>query len=399
MIDARDAAHTILHKDPHAYSAHPQVAWAANGDWLVVFNKAPRRPLILHPPQDPLFANVIIRSGDHGASWSEPVIVPNEEYRGTECASLTTLLSSERILLNQWRFHWIELDLAYPLANDPTGKMLERLVERKVLPRSRAKMKLNLRFPRELLRGLVLSPEIDAFSRAIADPDSFIGFARDGGETFVHISDDHGHSWRETCRIDTSPYDGGYGMRGACELPNGDLLLPLSDVPHWRVVFVVRSSDDGKTWSRPVEVADVDGKEFEEPSLISLKSGRLLMLLRENVTRHLHRCVSDDAGGTWSAPRQLPIEGYPPHLLQLPDGRVLCTIGWRYPDFGIRAVLSADDGETWDVDRTIRIRGGLPNKDLGYPCTLLDADGSLFTVYYGQDDDGVTCIMATRWHL
>ncbi len=88
-----------------------------------------------------------------------------------------------------------------------------------------------------------------------------------------------------------------------------------------------------------------------------------------------------------------------PGARQLPDDHILCTIGWRQPDYGIRAVLSADGGDTWDVERTIRIRGGLPNKDLGYPCTILDGGGSLFTVYYGQDGDGVTCIWGTRWRL
>jgi BNR repeat-like domain len=399
MIDARDAAHAILHKDPGAYSAHPQIAVVANGDWLVVFNKAPRRPFILHPPQDPLFANFMMRSGDHGASWSKPVIVPNGEYRGTECASLTALLSSDRILLNQWRFHWIDLDWAHVLAQDATGEMRSTLVERGVLPSTLARRRLNLVFPEQLLRGVTLSPELAAFSGAIGEPDSLIPFARDGGETLVHISDDHGRCWRTTGPIDTAPYDGGYGMRGACELPNGELLLPLSDVPRWRVVFVVRSSDDGETWGQPIEVANVEGKEFEEPSLVRLESGRLLMLLRENASRRLHQCMSEDDGASWSVPKQLPIEGYPPHLLLLPDGRVLCTVGWRYPDFGIRGVISHDGGDSWDIERTIRIRGGLPNKDLGYPCTLLESDGSLFTVYYGQDSDGVTCIWGTRWRL
>ena len=83
----------------------------------------------------------------------------------------------------------------------------------------------------------------------------------------------------------------------------------------------------------------------------------------------------------------------------LPDGSILCTYGWRQPDFGIRAVISKDGGESWDIERTIRIRGGLPNRDLGYPCTVMATDGSLFTIYYGQEADGVTCIMATRWRL
>src|SRR5262249_48609196 len=128
MMHASNAAHEILHKDPYSYSAHPQIAVAANGDWLIVFNKAPRRTPTLHPPQDPLFANFMMRSGDRGTSWSEPMTVPHNGYHGTECASLTALLSSDRILLNQWRFHWIDLDLAYPLAKDPSGELRRRLV-------------------------------------------------------------------------------------------------------------------------------------------------------------------------------------------------------------------------------------------------------------------------------
>ena len=62
-------------------------------------------------------------------------------------------------------------------------------------------------------------------------------------------------------------------------------------------------------------------------------------------------------------------------------------------------MLSADGGESWEAARIIRIRGGLPNSDLGYPATVLEDDGSLFTVYYAQDYAGVTCIQATRWRL
>jgi hypothetical protein len=375
MIDAGGAGHAILHRDPFAYSAHPQIAVAANGDWVAVFNKAPRRPFILHPPEDPLFRNVVMRSRDRGATWSVPEIVANYDWHGTECAGLTTLADG-RMMLNQWRFRWYPLGLA------------RRLQGTKMLV-----------FPDALLRGWAQSPEHDADAYRAVPPEDAAPWARGGGECAVHFSADDGRSWTDCAPIDTAPYSGGYGMRGACQLANGDLLLPLSDVPNYRVVFVVRSRDGGRSWSKPIEAARRDGSEFEEPSLVRLPSGRLLMLLRDNGTRHLHRCVSDDEGQSWSPPRRLPIEGYPPHLMLLPDGRVLCTYGWRQPDYGVRAVLSGDGGESWDIKRTIRVRGGLPNKDLGYPCTLLDIDGSLFTVYYGQDGDGVTCIMATRWRL
>jgi len=45
------------------------------------------------------------------------------------------------------------------------------------------------------------------------------------------------------------------------------------------------------------------------------------------------------------------------------------------------------------------IRDDLPNKDLGYPCSLDAGGGEIFTVYYGQDTDGVTAIQGTWWRL
>jgi hypothetical protein len=93
-----------------------------------------------------------------------------------------------------------------------------------------------------------------------------------------------------------------------------------------------------------------------------------------------------------------PIDGYPAHLLLLQDGRILCTYGYRKPDFSIRAVASGD-GLIWDVAHTLVIRDGLRNKDLGYPTTLPRADGRLCTFYYAQAPDGVTCIQSTTFQL
>jgi hypothetical protein len=375
VIEAAGAQHALLHKDAHAYSAHPHMVALPGGEWLIVFNKTIRRRLILHPPQDPEFRNWMMRSMDGGESWSSPEVVPGYDWSGVECAALTPL-GGPRLMLSQWRFSW------HPLTAARQQPDLEQL-----------------RFPSDLLGGLALSPELDLDRRILADPESFAPWVRGGGETLVHLSDDGGRSWPHTSRISTAPYSGGYGIRSGVPLPSGGILLALSDVPHYRQVYVIRSNDSGRTWGRPVLVAAQPGSEFEEPAILRLPSGRLLMLLRDNGTRRLHRVVSDDDGQSWTAPVELPIDGYPPHLLALGDDRILCTYGWRQPDFGIRAVLSADGGETWDVERTIRIRGGLPNKDLGYPCTVLAENGSLFTVYYAQDSEGVTCIQATRWRL
>jgi hypothetical protein len=369
------ARHAVLHQDRHHYCAHPHVARAANGDLLVVFNRAPRRDFILHPPEDPLYQNVLMRSADDGATWSAPEVVPSYDFHGTECAGLTVLRGGT-VLLNQWRFRWLPLGLARRLAGT-----------------------MPLDFPARFMAGWLASPEHDTAAYRAIPVERMAPWARGPGETFVHLSDDHGASFTQSVRIDTAPFSGGYGMRGACELANGDILLPLSDIPQWRVVFTVRSRDGGHSWEAPVKVAEQAGSEFEEPTLIETAPGRLLMVLRDNGTRRLHSVTSGDGGESWSAPRALPIEGYPAHLLRLADDRLLLTYGWRAPDFGVRGVLSDDDGATWEIDHTVRIRGGLPSKNLGYPATVATRDGGLLSVYYGESADGITGIIGTWWRL
>src|SRR5271168_5324241 len=95
----------VLLADPHRYIAHPHMAVLPNGEWLLVANRAPRRSVTMHPPQDPEFCNILLRSADEGATWSAPVPVPGFCCTGTECAGLT-VLEDGVVLLNQWRFRW-----------------------------------------------------------------------------------------------------------------------------------------------------------------------------------------------------------------------------------------------------------------------------------------------------
>ena len=73
----------------------------------------------------------------------------------------------------------------------------------------------------------------------------------------------------------------------------------------------------------------------------------------------------------------------------------MCTYGLRTAPFGIRACLSVDGGRTWQTDGEIVVRDDLPNGDLGYPTTIEYEPGKLFVIYYGQAQDGITCIQGT----
>lgn len=375
MNYVKHTEHRLIYKDEYAYCAHPHIACLPNGEWVVVFNQSRRRPFILHPPNDPHYYNLLIRSADQGETWSSPRVVPGYDWHGVECAGLT-LLADGGLLMNQWRFKWYPLETA----------------------RQQAQSKA-LYFPEDWVGELKAMSELPTNQLIPEAPEEMVPWARGNEGAYIHRSTDGGKTWAETVRINTEPYAGGYGMRGGVQLVKGDILLPLSDVPYYRTVFVVRSSNGGRSWGATVEAARAPGKEFEEPCVLALDNDRVIMLLRENTTHYLHQCESTDGGRTWSEPVPTPILGYPAHLLRLPDGRILCVYGYRYPPYSIRAVLSTDEGRSWDAEHPLIVRDDLPNRDLGYPSSILMDDGCIFTVYYGQDKDGVTCIQATRYLL
>lgn len=372
MIHADDVEHAVLFRDPHSYLAHPDAIRLADGGIAMVFNKAPRREIIMHPPQDPMFMNVVTRSEDDGETWSPPEVAPGYGWTGTECAGLTELPDGQ-VMLNQWRGTWIPLSRARTMKPEPL-----------------------MTWPAELLSPWIAAGVYSGHD-AERNPEAHAPWVRNGGRCFVHFSRDGARSFAETVEIDTAPLIGGYGNRGGVVTPGGRILLPLTDAYRFATLFLVTSDDMGRTWSAPTVLADAEGSEFEEPATLITRTGRILMILRDNGLRTMHAIHSDDGGATWSPRRDLQTAGLPAHLAELADGRILMTYGWRVPDHGIRAVWSDDDGETWS--EPVVIRAGMGNGNLGYPCTIPCGDGSLLTLYYGEDGDRTTCILRTRWSL
>ena len=182
--------------------------------------------------------------------------------------------------------------------------------------------------------------------------------------------------------------------------------------------WVLRSEDAGDTWEMVLMAYDGAVHPFNETSLLHLPDGRIVAMLRTSSSsktipteeKHLWQTHSEDGGKTWSAVRKTPMWGYPPQLLLLRNGDVLCSYGHRRPPYGVRACLSRDGCETWEIDDEIVLRadglttdGTVTGKgtaaDLGYPKTVELADGSLSTVYYFTLGDSVTHVAATRWRL
>ena len=104
--------------------------------------------------------------------------------------------------------------------------------------------------------------------------------------------------------------------------------------------FVVRSTDQGKTWrylsSVAVPSADVpdDSEGYNEWSIIRLDDGRLFGVMRTGHYTSLVASWSSDEGKTWTepvAPEGLDPGGCDPYLLKLRDGRVALAYGQIVP--------------------------------------------------------------------
>jgi hypothetical protein len=360
-----------LVRDEHRYVSHPHMVRLTSGAWLLIANCAPRRRFTMHPPQDPEFFNILISSSDEGRHWSAPRVVPGYGWTGMECAGLTSL-GNNAVMMNQWQFRWYPSDSAPSRSQEPM-----------------------LRDSEALRRSLLDSSELDVVGLAEQSAEREMPWARGGGRTIIHRSADGGRTWGVCAEVSTTPYSGGYGMRGAIVFENGDIILPLSDCPRYEQIFSVRSSDGGGSWTKPKPVARLSGLAFEEPAPLLLANGTILMLLRENTSRSLYVVRSEDAGYHWSTPEPTGIDCYPAHLVALPDFRIAAVCGCRRPPLGIVAFLSEDGGMNWRLDKPLPIRMNLPNRDLGYPTSVLRSDGSLFTAYYYRDQFGVTGIHAT----
>ena len=233
-----------------------------------------------------------------------------------------------------------------------------------------------------------------------------------GHKMYVQWSDDQGTTWtrREwvvprATRFNTFPR--------SAHLKDGTILVPAYDIGLGKPevsgsVYVVRVTHD-----RDCRLIEFPGRGGygNELALIETSPGTVLALIRDFPgTGYLLESWSEDSGKTWSHAVQTKIWGYPPHLLRLRDGRILCSYGYRREPMGIRAVLSSDGGRSWDLKNEMVLRDDAVAKagnrlgenspgDLGYPISVQLADGSIFTAYYFVEEDAVVHAAATRWWL
>jgi hypothetical protein len=225
---------------------------------------------------------------------------------------------------------------------------------------------------------------------------------------FTRRSEDGGKTWDDPVRtLGSAPH-------GPIELADGRLLYVGRRNPHRGTELTVEESrDGGHSWQQISSIEAGPGDDinrFHEPHVAECADGRLVALFRyhfhdpetgrfDGARSFLRQSTSEDGGKTWTPTAVTGMLGYPPHLIRLRDGTLVCVYGRRLPPYGEYACISRDGGRTWDTDREIKLAGA-PNGDLGYPASAELPDGTILTVYYQIYRPGEkTCLMGTRWRL
>lgn len=122
-----------------------------------------------------------------------------------------------------------------------------------------------------------------------------------------------------------------------------------------------------------------------EPTVVELKDGRLVMLMRAEWGGYLWRTESRDGGHTWCDAYQtdIPNPTSMAMLIRIPDGRIVLihnncggVVGKRAKREPLSIWVSDDEMETWYIKEDVATGG-----DLAYPHPMVLKDGRVVFVY------------------
>jgi sialidase-1 len=149
--------------------------------------------------------------------------------------------------------------------------------------------------------------------------------------------------------------------------------------------FVYYSDDDFRTWKESEDTMTAPGRGAHEPSVVELKDGRLMCILR-TTTGHLYRAYSSDQGVHWTKPEptHFPAPDAEPLVMRVPSTGDLMVM-WNnvesrsnWPRTPLSVAISSDDGQTWGHYHDIDAR---PDRDAAYPSVFFQQDEVVVTYY------------------
>jgi hypothetical protein len=258
------------------------------------------------------------------------------------------------------------------------------------------------------------------------------------------LSSDYGQTWKGRPAKEPGPerytWDPLLVVRGAsgrvervaqgCWSPTG-VRWGSAEGPYSQAYFRT-SADEGQTWSEAAKVSPWLG--VNEVSMMVARNDDWVAACRtDNPKRFaplqfdhysgLGISISRDQGKTWSALKELYEWGrHHPSMVLLPGGRILMTYAVRlgypnnsegFPQFGVEAVISRDNGQTWDLNHryVLAVWAGNLKDERSWFCsvqstsTVLLRDGTILTAFgtgFANQADAKRCRMdvaLVRWRL
>ncbi len=151
---------------------------------------------------------------------------------------------------------------------------------------------------------------------------------------------------------------GGHIHPSLCRTAQGDLLAVYNiSGGGGKELLLCRSTDGGKTWSKPEAIAGINDCSIYPGSLTTLRDGRIVLhwsCYRQEGDRRWRTpqfSISEDFGHTWSKPLDLPLEDLTNYaclrhpVLELPDGRWVCPLYDRTVVYDPKTHASATWGD------------------------------------------------------
>lgn len=187
----------------------------------------------------------------------------------------------------------------------------------------------------------------------------------------MRLSRDEGKTWSEPVLcIDTVGY---YVLNNdrAVQLASGRIVLPVARHNNREpntfdgrgVISCYFSDDRGQTWRQSKTAQQGDKRTFQEPGVVELKDGRLMMFCR---TPHGSQYVaySEDQGDTWTdlAPSNIISPVSPASIERIPSTGDLLLVWNNHEDVSaehrgkrtpFNVAISKDEGRTWQGVKTL----------------------------------------------
>lgn len=224
------------------------------------------------------------------------------------------------------------------------------------------------------------------------------------GPSLFYFSYDRGHDWQGPFILAVDGVEGIAARTDYIVLDSKSCLVFLTAAkPNGREgrPFCARTDDGGLTWQFQDWITPLPEGFAIMPSTVYLGEFTLLSTVRcrRDENRWIDAYISRNMGTNWEF-YNTPIpdvgEGNPPSLIELIDGRLLLTYGYRAEPFSIRARFSNDKGQTWSDPLMLRDDGC--SRDIGYVRSVQRQDGKIVTVYYFCDQTRPErYIAATIW--